>query len=348
VGEVFNAFPDLVGALGRKGYLVAAPLGRGDTFYRSGPGELDVLEAIADVRRHYAVDPDRIFLIGFSGGAAGVNVISSRHPDLFAGAISVGATFEEPTLVDNIGTLPWLGLMAEGDPVSHALDGPGLYQALSDRGGDATLVRYVAKTHEFSLVYDSIPLIVDFVDGHRRQTAPPRIMWTVKPNDARPDLGLDRGGAWWLHGVEPTDQGAATTVAVRSWGLGRDRGDPARALRSEEVVDFEGRSGRSVARLFTTRPQATEQAARNRLDVATTNVRRLAVDLTSCGLDTDSRLTLQTSADREVQLTLHGVDGDASVSIDGSAGALARAAGNALVLVVPAGNHTIEVVDRPA
>jgi predicted esterase len=326
VGELFGAFPDLVHELSVRGFLIATPLGRGDTFYRPGPGELDVLEAIADVRANYRVDADRIFLLGFSGGAAGVNVLTSRHPDLFAGAISVAATFEEPSLVDNIAALPWLGVMADGDPVSQALDAPGLYQALSDRGGDATLIRYAAKTHEFSLLYDSIPAVLDLLTRSRRDHAPPRVTWVIKPGDARPGLGLDRGGAWWLDDVTAADPSVIARVEVRSFATGRGPSDPALSSRTESVSAGDGRSGRAMARIFTTRPAVTSTEATNRLDVEATNVRRLRVDLAATGLTTDKALTVTVSTDHEMTLAL--VDGERS---------------HVTVTVAP-GSHTLHVV----
>ena len=320
VTEPFDAFPDFVNELSARGFLVAAPLGRGDTFYRAGPGELDVLEAIADVRAHHNVDPDRIFLLGFSGGSAGVNVLTSRHPDLFAGAVSVVATFEEPTLVDNIAGVPWLGITGEADPVSQALDGPGLHQALSDRGGDATLVRYAAKTHEFSLLYDSIPTIVDFLTRQRRDPAPPAITWVTKPGDARPELGLDRGGPWWLDGVEPADPSAAARVRVQSFGLGRVPADPAMAVRSETATVETGRSGRAIARVFTTRPAAAGAGtAANRIELTTTNVRAARVDVPATGLTIDAPLTVVANADDALQLTLVG-DGGREIGVAVPAG----------------------------
>ena len=347
VSELFTAFPTLVGALSERGFLVAAPLGRGDTFYRSGPGELDVLEAIADVRRHYDVDADRIFLLGFSGGAAGVNVVSSRHPDLFAGAIALGATWEEPGLVDNIATLPWLGVMAEADPTSQALDAPGLYAALSARADDATLVRYPAKTHEFSLVYDSEALILDFVSSRRRDPAPPVVRWVVKPGDARPELGLLRGGAWWIDRLEAVDGSLPASLEARTWALERGPADPAAATRDEEVVDVGGRSGRSVARVLTTRPVEQSQPASNAVGLVVRNFGRARVDLAGAGLSPGEPLTLMTDADRPVLVELAGVSGKRLVSVDGGPPARVAGAGGVLSLQVPPGSHhvTIEPAD---
>lgn len=53
-------------------------------------GEVDVFEAIADVKRRYKIDPDRIILRGFSLGGAGAWHIALHHPDEFAAA-DIGA-----------------------------------------------------------------------------------------------------------------------------------------------------------------------------------------------------------------------------------------------------------------
>lgn len=312
--DLYDDAPELVAALAARGYLIATPLGRGDTFYRTGPGELDVLEVLADVSRNYAVDPDRVFLAGFSGGSAGVYGLGSRHPELFAGLLPISATYEDPTLVDNLASVPWFGIMGEADPISALLDGAGLYQALSDRGADASLLRYVEKTHEFSLIYDSVGWIVDFLDGHRRTRPPARVRWVTKPGDERPELGLTRGGAWWLADVRAADAAAGTRTTADSWGLGVTPGPIEPAVTSEELVDRGGRSGRTLARLFRTSPAPQSFAPRsNRLEITTANVASLTVDLQATGLTLHPRLVVSFSVDRPVTLRL--VDGNRAINM---------------------------------
>jgi pimeloyl-ACP methyl ester carboxylesterase len=53
-------------------------------------GEVDVFEAIEDVRSRYKIDPDRIILRGFSLGGAGAWHIALQYPDRFAAA-DIGA-----------------------------------------------------------------------------------------------------------------------------------------------------------------------------------------------------------------------------------------------------------------
>ncbi len=64
--------------------VVVAPFGRGELMGYDGLGEEDVLRVIADVRRAYKIDPNRISLTGLSMGGGGTWTIGLRHPELFA------------------------------------------------------------------------------------------------------------------------------------------------------------------------------------------------------------------------------------------------------------------------
>lgn len=81
------------GQITPQGAIVLHPFGRHCVGFKFA-GEIDVLEAMADVQKHYKVDPRRIVLIGFSMGGAGAWHIGAHHTELFC-AISPGAGFAE-------------------------------------------------------------------------------------------------------------------------------------------------------------------------------------------------------------------------------------------------------------
>ncbi len=64
--------------------LVVSPYARGEFMGYDGLGGEDVMRVIADVRRAYHVDPERISLTGPSMGGGGTWQIGLRHPELFA------------------------------------------------------------------------------------------------------------------------------------------------------------------------------------------------------------------------------------------------------------------------
>jgi predicted esterase len=64
--------------------LVVSPYGRGELMGYDGIGGDDVIRVIADVRRAYHVDAERISLTGLSMGGGATWQIGLRHPELFA------------------------------------------------------------------------------------------------------------------------------------------------------------------------------------------------------------------------------------------------------------------------
>ncbi|MBX3251869.1 MAG: prolyl oligopeptidase family serine peptidase, partial [Myxococcales bacterium] len=74
--------------------IVIAPEARGQTHYRHA-GEIDVLEAMADVRARYPVDASRIYVTGGSMGGTGAAYLPFRHPDLFAASASLAGYHDQ-------------------------------------------------------------------------------------------------------------------------------------------------------------------------------------------------------------------------------------------------------------
>ena len=70
------------------GYYLVAPFGRGNPEFR-GIGERDVIWVFEQFARRYPVDPDRVFLFGYSMGGTGAFTVGAHYPDVWAGIISV-------------------------------------------------------------------------------------------------------------------------------------------------------------------------------------------------------------------------------------------------------------------
>jgi hypothetical protein len=79
---------------GRYGYILAAPewAEPGQTEYGYSEREHDtVLATLRDLRRHFAVDSDRVFLAGCGAGGDMAYDVGLSHPDLFAGVVPMSA-----------------------------------------------------------------------------------------------------------------------------------------------------------------------------------------------------------------------------------------------------------------
>ncbi|HTU66618.1 MAG TPA: prolyl oligopeptidase family serine peptidase [Steroidobacteraceae bacterium] len=76
------------GVAERHDLIVLEPMGRGNTDYR-GFGELDVLRCLAEAKRRFLIDADRVYVSGESMGGNGAWLLATRNPHLFAAAAPV-------------------------------------------------------------------------------------------------------------------------------------------------------------------------------------------------------------------------------------------------------------------
>lgn len=77
--EATRRFPALL----EVDYIVASPLARGTMGYQGIP-EKDVLDVLADVKKRFSIDEDRVYLTGLSMGGGGALWIGLTHPDIWA------------------------------------------------------------------------------------------------------------------------------------------------------------------------------------------------------------------------------------------------------------------------
>ena len=85
-----------IGQISPRDTLVLHPYGRYCNAFKFA-GEIDILEGMAAVQRHYRVDEDRISIRGFSMGGAGCWQMAVHYPDLWFAA-GPGAGFAETPL----------------------------------------------------------------------------------------------------------------------------------------------------------------------------------------------------------------------------------------------------------
>lgn len=91
----WEEIPEFNETFERNNAFMALPFGRSNTDFQSC-GEVDVLDVIADMRKRYPIDPDRIYLYGYSMGGMAVYHIAGHNPDLFAGAIVIAGRADSP------------------------------------------------------------------------------------------------------------------------------------------------------------------------------------------------------------------------------------------------------------
>ena len=75
--------------------FLALPFARSNADFQ-GSGEEDVLAVIAEMKRLYPIDEDRVYLYGYSMGGQGVYTVAEHYPDLFAAGIVLAGRADNP------------------------------------------------------------------------------------------------------------------------------------------------------------------------------------------------------------------------------------------------------------
>ena len=233
------AFGDHLRELGDTPRIVVVPLGRGPANSYVDYGERDVLDVLADVKRHYPVDDDRVFAGGYSMGGAGTYWLTALHPHLFAGAISwVGYTTDclngtpiaqgrqrpEPPAPGLWGNEPGSGCNGEGNNLDY-LDGTrhvpmamlyagldelvwanhaaALMRRYEDLGYEHVLWFHPGAEHLTFAVLDDWLKEATWSAGRTRVTHPAHVTYRTNPYLWSSKAGVRQAAAYWVRELRP-------------------------------------------------------------------------------------------------------------------------------------------------
>jgi|GEM_PF-512062 len=191
----------------KHGYIVAAPHARGDSFYR-GAGEQDVLDIIKLIREQFAVDQDRIYLMGHSMGGWGSWWIGLRHPDLFA-AIFPMAGHAPMELLQNARHLSPFIIHDTDDPIVPVTYSRNSASTLANLGISFRYREEQGYGHSSKIIGDNFPRLFDWMKNHKRISKPRRVTF-ITPS---PKFGK----AYWAYVIE-TEQYPKLGSLDAKWG----------------------------------------------------------------------------------------------------------------------------------
>jgi hypothetical protein len=276
------------------------------------------MEVIADVQRHYKIDPSRIYLMGHSMGGYGTNNLATHHPDLFA-AVAPAEGTDSIDLAANLRNVPWFETSALEDLDAGAQEAKKMYAALSDPGYDATLLVYDFKIHEYSSIYDHLPDLFRFFGRHTLQRNPAIVSFVRPAGQDKPELGLVYNHAYWLTAIKGADPQTNASITATSFAIRHPDPDPARAERTTQVVfDPDAPSKRSIGELYSTSPARGPLLPRaNVLAISASNLTEVTVDATRARLRLRG-LRIESDSDKPYTLVL--VSGKTSRRVDVRAG----------------------------
>lgn len=173
-------------------FIVASPVARGTMGYK-GVAEKDVYDVLADVKRRFSVDEDRIYLTGLSMGGGGALWLGLTRPDVWAGIALVCPLVPAGTepLAGNALNVPIKIFQGERDPIVPAKETRRWQQLLSSAGVKSEYVEYEGIRHNAWDIAYKDAAIFDWFSGRTRIAYPDRVQHAA--------TSFKHGRAYWVH-----------------------------------------------------------------------------------------------------------------------------------------------------
>jgi predicted peptidase len=146
-------------------FIAIFPQSRGT--WRGEHNDRLAMTALANTRRDYKVDPDRIVLSGFSYGGLGVWEIGARHKNTFAALIPMCPKPAFDRILD-LTALPVWCFQNTGDPFVSASGAREMCERIEQAGGKATYTEYAVFGHDCWTAAWSDPRLTSWMLSQRR------------------------------------------------------------------------------------------------------------------------------------------------------------------------------------
>ncbi|HET9845236.1 MAG TPA: hypothetical protein VFQ02_05770, partial [Nitrospira sp.] len=160
-------------------YLLACPTYPSGAWFTRRAEEV-VLATIEHVRRHYHVDPDRIFLTGMSNGGIGAWLIGMHHAPLFAGVAPMAGGLDDVLMpfLANLRNTPIYMIHGAKDQVMPVSLSRSISRELTTLGYSHVYREHegehpVAGGHYFPR--EELPALRTWLDRQRRDPAPTKL-----------------------------------------------------------------------------------------------------------------------------------------------------------------------------
>ena len=161
-------------------YIVASPLARGTAGYQGIP-EKDVYDVLADVKKRFSVDEDRVYLTGLSMGGGGTLWLGLSRPDVWAAIAPVCPAPPRGTeaLAHNALNYPVYFFQGGADPVVRPEGTRQWVQRLQALGTNVQYDEYPGVQHDSWVPAYKDGQIFNWFDTIRRNPHPTRVRFTT-------------------------------------------------------------------------------------------------------------------------------------------------------------------------
>lgn len=150
-------------------FLAVTPHARGWAGYQ-GLSERDVWDVLADVKKRFSVDDDRIYLTGLGTGGGGAVWLALSKPGVWAAVAPVSALVPRGVapLMPNGANVPWKIFQGAADPLVKREHTRGLVDELRATGANVEYVEYTGVRHNaWDLAYRNSAIFAWFAT-HKR------------------------------------------------------------------------------------------------------------------------------------------------------------------------------------
>ncbi|MEO8619689.1 MAG: PHB depolymerase family esterase [bacterium] len=167
----------------QRGYIVAAPLGyRVDGGYGWGVGnppldpttrrsselsEADVMQVLAEVRKNYTIDANRIYLMGHSLGAIGTWKLAPKYPTQWA-ALGAFSGQGAPATLEKFRDIPEFVVHGDADPTVNVAGSRAMVAAMKAAGVEVKYIEVPGGNHG-NVVEPNLAGMFDFFDKHPKK-----------------------------------------------------------------------------------------------------------------------------------------------------------------------------------
>ncbi len=143
----------------RHGFIVVAPMGYSLSGWWGARGanrttelsELDAMTLLRSIRERYAIDPDRIYLMGHSMGGAGTYHLGAKYNDIWAGIAPIAAAggIADAAAAQRYRSFVTLLMHGEKDSIVPATGSRRAAALLQGAGAQHIYLEFPGKDHEF-------------------------------------------------------------------------------------------------------------------------------------------------------------------------------------------------------
>ncbi|HXU35459.1 MAG TPA: prolyl oligopeptidase family serine peptidase, partial [Blastocatellia bacterium] len=152
----------------KNGYIVACPKGRKPASMYAGDAEKDVMDVLAEVRRAYNVDADRIYLTGHSMGGYGTWSVAMNHPEVFAALAPISGGANNPASMSKIAHIPQLIVHGDTDPTVPVDRSRVMVAEGKKLGAEIKYIEVPGGDH-LNVVIPNFPAVFEWFDSHKRK-----------------------------------------------------------------------------------------------------------------------------------------------------------------------------------